>query len=334
MSGIIGHMTYAMLGHKAIAKRNLAVARLIQHYQDSYLAGSYLGADIMTLPGGVCPKCNEEFGYGGSAPEKCPDDGTAIVPYQLMFDGLSYTPNDIHQMFYGRTHLVFGWNANQKEYILKWSQLTDYFVAVVADTIEFYPENRRGGAYVLGWISHIIGDALIKSVQPGLNLYLLNGTYTPQNRPIQDLFSFHEVGRKELELNWSNLMFNLVETPVEPIQAHFMRLTQPKGQLGAQVPEAWAPEYQQLLHIVMTENRRYQRVRNNRLLRQMEICRTLQEWMCDNELSRITGGLSYQQMIKMAKDANFRAALSQIGETISVFFEEIAKRVPILGNDD
>ena len=42
----------------------------------------------------------------------------------------------------------------------------------------------------------------------------------------------------------------------------------------------------------------------------------------------------YQQMIKMAKDANFRAALSQIGETISVFFEEIAKRVPILGNDD
>ena len=84
MSGIIGHMTYAMLGHKAIAKRNLAVARLIQHYQDSYLAGSYLGADIMTLPGGVCPKCNEEFGYGGSAPEKCPDDGTAIVPYQLM----------------------------------------------------------------------------------------------------------------------------------------------------------------------------------------------------------------------------------------------------------
>ena len=122
-------------------------------------------------------------------------------------------------------------------------------------------------------------------------------------------------------------MFNLVETPVEPIQAHlqahFMRLTQPKGQLGAQVPEAWAPEYQQLLHIVMTENRRYQRVRNNRLLRQMEICRTLQEWMCDNELSRITGGLSYQQIIKMAKDANFRAALSQIGETISVFLKKL-----------
>ena len=50
-------------------------------------------------------------------------------------------------------------------------------------------------------LAHVVGDSLIKSEQPGIELFLLNGKYTPQNRPIQDLYAFHVVGRQEMGLD-------------------------------------------------------------------------------------------------------------------------------------
>ena len=48
MSGIIGHLTYAILAHQIVLERAPQIARLISDHQDSYLAGAYLGADVMT----------------------------------------------------------------------------------------------------------------------------------------------------------------------------------------------------------------------------------------------------------------------------------------------
>ena len=70
---------------------------------------------------------------------------------------------------------------------------------------------------------------------------MLGGKYTPKNRPIQDLFTYHEVGCKELKLNWPALLADLAETPVEPVQLHFMRAATARGHLSRDVPEAWAP---------------------------------------------------------------------------------------------
>ena len=73
-------------------------------------------------------------------------------------------------------------------------------------------------------MTHIVGDSLIKSVRPDLKLELLDGKYTPRNRPIQDLVTYHEVGRRELRLNWDALLADVADTPVEPIQMHYMRV--------------------------------------------------------------------------------------------------------------
>ena len=317
MSGIIGHLTYAILGRQAVLEKAPQIALLIDEHLDSYLAGAYFGADIMTLPGGRCIVCGGEYGYGGNHPDRCPEDHIPLHPYTLTFDGVSYKPQRIHRMFYGRSHLLFGWQKEQAKFRLEWSQLPDYFEAVVADTFNFYRRPERRVAYVMGWISHVIGDALIKSIQPGLDLYLLNGTYTSQNRPIQDLFSFHYFGRTECQIDWADLMFNLAETPVESVQAHFMRLTQPCGKLAEKFPEGWLPQHKQLLYVVMGENRRYQKIRTLRLLQQLELDPVTQS--CDPELSRITGGLAFEEMMRMAEAAKFRQTLAYIGESVGKF---------------
>ena len=61
-------------------------------------------------------------------------------------------------------------------------------------------------------MAHVVSDSLIKSVQPGIELHLLDGKYTPRNRPIQDLVTFHEIGVKEFGLNWAALLADLAAT--------------------------------------------------------------------------------------------------------------------------
>src|SRR6185436_13691835 len=104
---------------------------------------------------------------------------------------------------------------------------------------------------------HVVSDSLIKSVQPGIDLYLLDGKYTPRNRPIQDLFMFHEIGVKELRLDWQSLLADLAETPVEPVQWHYMRIAEPRGELARFFPHDWQPERGELLSAVLHENRRW-----------------------------------------------------------------------------
>ena len=116
MSGIIGHLTYAILGRQAILEKAPQTAKLIDKHFYSYLAGAYFGADIMTLPGGRCTACGGEYGYGGNHPDRCPEDHIPLHPYTLTFEGVSYSPQRIHRMFYGRSHLLFGWQNGQSKF--------------------------------------------------------------------------------------------------------------------------------------------------------------------------------------------------------------------------
>ena len=326
MSGIIGHITYAFLGLQEARKRGLPDVALIERHFPSYLAGTYLAADIMTLPGGVCPKCNGEYGYSSSRPDTCPRDGVSIQPYFLEHEGKKYLPKEILQLFYGRTHLLFGWHAEEEKHlILRKDNLPQYFNACLADADEFYAPKERVRAYTLGWIAHVVSDAMIKSVQPGLALYLLNGTYPPENRPIQDLYSFHEVGRKEFGIDWEKLLYDLAETPVEAIQGHFMRLSSVRGQLAEQFPDGWVPQQQGLLLKIMKENRRYQRIYNAEILQEMELHQGSNGLECNAELSRKANGATWQEMLRMCNESNFRAALDQIGNSIADLFQQITK---------
>ena len=211
-----------------------------------------------------------------------------------------------------------------------WDHLPDYCASVVQDAFELFGPGERQLAYLFGWMAHIVSDSLIKSVQPGIDLNLLNGKYTPQNRPIQDLVSFHEIGASELRLNWPALLSDLAETPVEPIQLHYMRASKPRGELTARFSNAWSPQLARLLNAVLQENRRYQKIRNSRLLKLYALKKTGQRWNCSQELSRQTGGLSYSEMLELADQADFRHAMWQMGEAIVRVFEQVIERTRLL----
>lgn len=330
MSGIIGHTMYAVLAGKAATGRKLPVAPLIHQHYASYLAGAYLGCDVQTMPEAICVDTGEEVGYGTAPLEKSPLTGGAVKPWTLKFEGVEYRPLDIHHLFYGRAHLVFGWTQEEREHAVPWDHLADYAAFVVQDALELFGPGERRLAYLFGWLAHVVGDSLIKSVQPGIALHLLDGKYTRANRPIQDLVTFHEIGRRELHLDWRHVLADLADTPVEPVQTHWMRVASPRGALAAHFPDAWVPSHQKLLMRVLAENRRYQRIRNARLLKQYSLTQAGNAWTCDEELSRQTGGLSYQDMVEAADKAGFRHALWQMGEAIADVFTQVVERSPHL----
>lgn len=331
MSGIIGHSTYAVLAMKSAEARKLPITPVIKRHFSSYLAGAYLGCDIQTMPAAICLDTGENVGYGSSPLEESPITGGPVLAFKLKAGNRDWTPKFVNETFYGRAHLILGWRKQQEELKIPLSKLFDYLADVVGDAIEIYGPGERPLAYVLGWMTHVAGDGLIKSVIDGINLHLLDGKYTIKNRPIQDLISFNEIGRKELGLNWPALLDDLATVPVEPVQLHYMRCAEVQGRLGAHFPGGWAPHYAELMKMVMTENRRYQRIRNSRLIQQLSLKESSNGTLeCAPELSKATGGMTYQEMIEAAEKADFRQALWQMGEIIADYFERVIDRQDLL----
>lgn len=320
---------YAVLGARAAEARRLPVAPLLRRQRASYLCGAYLGCDIQTLPEAVCVDTGREVGYGTVPLEKSPVTGGAVRPWKLAFAGREYTARDIHRLFYGRSHLVFGWSAEEQRLQEPWDHLADYFACAAGDARTIFRPGERSLAYLFGTLAHIVGDSLIKSVQPGLTLHLLDGKYTPRNRPIQDLITFHEVGCKELKLNWSDLLAELAAAPVEPLQPHAMRIGERRGELGQQFRGGWRPDLAPLLNVVMAENRRYLKALIPGWLKEMELERTERGLDCSEDMRAISG-LRYAEMVALAEKADFRHALWQIGEAVADSFAAVVQIQPLL----
>lgn len=217
MSGLVGHTMYAVLGLRAAAQRGLPLARVAQRHFASYVAGAYLGSDVQTMPEAVCVDTGRDVGYATVPLEQSPLTGGAVRPFHLRSLDGALTPREVFDRFYGRAHLVFGWSVREKSLLVPWDHLPDYFAAVCDDVKLLSGEGERPLAYVLGWMVHVLSDSLIKGVQPGIDLHLVDGRYTPRNRPVQDLVTFHEIGVKELHLDWPAVFRDLADTPVEEI---------------------------------------------------------------------------------------------------------------------
>src|SRR6185437_323554 len=113
MSGLIGHVMYAVLGAKAARHRKSPLTGVIHRHYASYLAGAYLGCDVQTLPEAICVDTGQEVGYGTVPLQKSPLTGGSVRPWTIEFAGSRYTARDIHRLFYGRAHLVFGWSQGE-----------------------------------------------------------------------------------------------------------------------------------------------------------------------------------------------------------------------------
>lgn len=326
MSGIVGHSMYAVLGAKAASHRGVGLAAIATRNFPSFLAGAYLGSDIQVMPEAVCVDTGREVGFGTVPLARSPLTGGAVRPWVLRHEGRDYRPMEIHELFYGRAHLVFGWSKSERAQAVPWERLDEYFAAVLEDTLDFFGPSERTVAYVLGWMVHVVGDSLIKSQRAGLELHLLDGKYTPRNRPIQDLVSFHEIGIKELHLNWPALLADLAATPVEPAQFHIMRCAEKRGRLAREFPEVWDPAKRSLLAAVLAENRRWCRVHAQDVLHEMELMRGPDGRLDCQPALRRSVGLSYDQMLSLAEKAKFRRALGYIGDVVADLMEATVRR--------
>ncbi len=330
MSGIVGHSLYAVLGAKAAAHRGVGLAAIATRNFPNYLAGAYLGSDIQVMPEAWCVDTGRELGFGTVPLEKSPLTGGAVRLWSLAQGGRDYRPKEIHELFYGRAHVVFGWPRAAQANAVAWERLPEYFAATLEDTLEFYGPSERTLAYVLGWMVHVVSDSLIKSQRAGVELHLLDGKYTPRNRPIQDLVSFHEIGIKEFHLNWPALLADLAATPVEPAQLHYMRIAEKRGRLAAAFPDLWEPAQQPLLRAVLAENRRWCGPHARDELAAVALTPGPDgRPECSAEIRRRTG-LTYAQMVDLAEKAHYRRALGYIGDVIADLMEATVRASPRL----
>lgn len=325
MSGIIGHSMYAVLGLKAAAQRRLPMASVAQRHFASFLAGAYIGSDIQVMPEAICLDTRREVGFGTVPLEKSPITGGPVRQFRLATPEGPMTAQQVHQHFYGRAHLVFGWVKQDETLRVPWDHLADYFAAVMEDAFELFGPGERPVAYALGWIVHVVSDSLIKGIQPGIDLKLLDGRYTTRNRPVQDLVTFHEIGIKEFHLNWPAMFSDLADTPVEPLQLHYMRCAKPQGHLAKLFSDGWIPESEPTLRAVLAENRRYVRHHAKDVLDSMK----LTNGECQESLRQIVG-LNYAKMIEAANQANLTHTLWKIGDEIATMFEAVSHRSPRL----
>lgn len=330
MSGVVGHSLYALLAMAAAGARGNPITPTLRRNRASYVAGAYLGCDIQTLPASQGLRTGRESGYAKLPAGVTELYGEPVRQWRIEHQGERFTPGDVHRIFYGRAHLILGWAPGDIGHGVPSDHLPDYFAAVVDDAVGLFGPGERQLAYLFGWMCHVVGDALIKSVLPGLDLNLLDGTYTPRNRPIQDLVSFHEVGRKELGVDWKALLHDVCAVPVEDVQPHYMRCAKKRGRLGELFPDAWEPGREGLLRRVMAKNRSHLKVWLQKVFRDMELTRSSSGWECRPDLSRAAKGLRYGEMVELAEEAGFRQALWRIAERIAGVFDETRERSSFL----
>ena len=315
MSGLVGHTTYALLARQEVARRKLPIVSLLRDQEASYLAGAYVGCHIQVMPEAVCVDTGKEVGFGTVPLSKSPLTGGEVKPWSLMHEGNAYRPKEIHALFYGRAHAVFGWQKQDAALAVPWDHLADYCALAMQDS------PKQSHAYLFGWIVHIVGDSLIKSIRPGICLRLLDGTYTPRNRPIQELFSFYEVGIKEMQVDWPKLFEHMATTPVEDAQRHYMRIGERTGKLGEVFADGWQPEQVSLLNAVMKENRRQLSHHVADVLSDM----TLTDGKVSAVVQKAVGDLDYAQMMAMAERSQLRETLRIISQTAVDLFEQVLK---------
>ncbi|MEY3175661.1 MAG: hypothetical protein RLZZ436_3575 [Planctomycetota bacterium] len=328
MSGLVGHTAYAVLTQETLRQRRPRLAELLRKHWHTYLSAAYIGCDIQTLPEAICVDTGEEVGYGTIPLERSPLTGGLLRPWSLQFADSRFTPRQIHTLFYGRSHLVFGWSTEQQQHLVPWDHLPDFAAAALQDVFEHFSGSESAVAWICGWLVHIVGDSLIKSVRPGLQMTLLDGLYTPRNRPVQDLYTFHEVGIGEFGLNWPELFAGMSRAAQEPVQYHVLRCARPRGNLAAQFSNAWEPAQEQLLEAVCRENRRYLGIYAERLLKSYALRTIDGEQQCAQELSAAAGGLTWAEMRSAAQQARFREVLSTIAAEAATMVERSLEGTP------
>src|SRR2546430_10563914 len=126
MSGIVGHIAYALLGAREAARRGFPLGYVVDRHLPSYLIGAYLGCDVQTLPAAICLDTGAEVGYGGQLPPRSPITGGPVQPWALQYDGARYTPRDVHTVFYGRAHVIFGYGPGERDLAIPWARLGAY----------------------------------------------------------------------------------------------------------------------------------------------------------------------------------------------------------------
>lgn len=324
MSGIIGHSMYAILALRSAEERKLPIAPVLRAHFPSYLAGAYIGCDIQVMPEAVCVDTGREVGFGTVPLERSPLTGGSVRPWVLVHDGRKYRPGRILELFYGRSHLVFGWRGMDANLAVPWDHLADYCALVVRDWRALREPSERGLAWLFGWMVHIVGDSLIKSIHPGVTMQLLDGTYTPRNRPIQDLYTFHEIGVKEMRLPWAKWFDEMAATPIEAIQPHYMRIAPADGALGGIFKDGWKPEHASLLQTVLKENHRWLSHHAADVLRDMTLTEGADGPVVSEAVKQATGGLAYNHMIDLAEKAGLRKTLNIIANESADLFARVA----------
>src|SRR5688500_9369241 len=179
MPAYVTHTLFSHIAMQALLDARHPLATVAARHAGLVRVAGIAGCDIQCMPYQVCRECEAPYRHDQAASRKCVVCGKeALEDFQFeTSNGRKLTRRDVERELYGNTHLVIyrafrGYGVRPRTPA---GDARQPFPKQVIDHVAFtlMDAERIAGkrvenylSFVLGWLSHVVSDALFKGVYP------------------------------------------------------------------------------------------------------------------------------------------------------------------------
>ena len=182
MPAYVTHTLFSHLCLQALLDSRHALAGVAERHAALFRVAGIAGCDIQCMPYQVCRECQAPYRHDQQKSRTCLACGKegALEDFQFaVSDGRILTRRDVERDLYGNTHLVLyrsfrGYGVKPRTPVGPAEQpfpqqVIDHLAFCLADAERVARKTGRISnylAFMLGWFSHVVSDALFKGVYP------------------------------------------------------------------------------------------------------------------------------------------------------------------------
>jgi hypothetical protein len=175
------HSFFSHLALQALLEAKHPWAAMADSHASLFRVAGIAGADIQCMPYQICGNCQSPYRHDQKSNQICLVCGKAALrdfEFQVS-DGRRLTRRDVERDLYGNTHLVLyrtyrGYGVAPEKLKQRHSPEQPFPDQVVAHLANCLRDAEKVGgkhveyyiAFILGWFSHVVSDAVFKGVYP------------------------------------------------------------------------------------------------------------------------------------------------------------------------
>ena len=211
------HTLFSHLALLALAESKHPLAGIAQKHAPLFRVAGIAGADIQCMPYQICTACEAPYRHDQKENKRCLvcgeeklEDFTFITRHRRVLKR-----KEIERQYYGNTHLVLyqsyrGYGVKPDEIRKAYSsehpfpqQVVQHLANCLRDAAKI-PRHQQDSylAFILGWFSHVVSDALFKGVYPdAVRLKFFGHQYHMSMLPAAETLTYTDIAY-DFGVNW------------------------------------------------------------------------------------------------------------------------------------